>query len=109
MAMAIKRKASKVLIIHCIIFFDPAILPIHQSLPFSISLPKETAIRNRHCSLLFIIKQGMTGFLLSGINLSDVAEEIKNTARVTPLVIVPRDQLDKVIVKRDTSGGIEDG
>jgi hypothetical protein len=27
--------------------------------------------------------------LLSGINLCDVAEKVENTARVTPLVIIP--------------------
>jgi hypothetical protein len=43
-----------------------------------------------------------------GINLCDVCKEVKNTARVTPLVIVPGDKLDEVLVERDTSLGIKD-
>lgn len=36
-------------------------------------------------------------------------EEIEDTARVTPLVVVPGNQLDEVCVEGDTSLGIEDG
>lgn len=36
-------------------------------------------------------------------------DEVNNTARVTPLVVVPADELDEVGVKGDTSLGIEDG
>jgi hypothetical protein len=43
-----------------------------------------------------------------GIDLRNICEKIQNTARVTPLVIVPGDKLDEVLVKRDTGLGIED-
>lgn len=36
-------------------------------------------------------------------------EEIKDTTRVTPLVVVPGNQLDEVLVEGDTGLGIEDG
>ena len=36
-------------------------------------------------------------------------EKIEDTARVTPLVVVPRNQLDEVLVEGDTGLGIEDG
>jgi len=45
----------------------------------------------------------------TGINLCDVAEEIQDTAGVTPLVVVPRNQLDEVCVQGDTCLGVEDG
>jgi len=45
----------------------------------------------------------------TGIDLSDVAKEIQDTAGVTPLVVVPGDQLDEVCVQGDTGLGIEDG
>ena len=49
-------------------------------------------------------------FLLgAGVNLGDIGKEIQHTAGVTPLVVVPGDQLDEVSVERDTSLGIEDG
>jgi hypothetical protein len=44
-----------------------------------------------------------------GIDLRNVGQKVENTARVTPLVIVPGDKLDEVVVERDTSIGIEDG
>lgn len=37
-----------------------------------------------------------------------LTKEIKDTSRVTPLVVVPRDELDKVVIERDTSLSIED-
>lgn len=43
-----------------------------------------------------------------GINLCDVCKKVKNTARVTPLVIVPGDKLNEVLVERDTGLGIKD-
>lgn len=36
-------------------------------------------------------------------------DQVQNTAGVTPLVIVPGDQLDEVVVEGDTSLGVEDG
>lgn len=38
-----------------------------------------------------------------------MGDEVKDTAGVTPLVVVPGDQLDEVLVQGDTSLGIEDG
>lgn len=38
-----------------------------------------------------------------------MGKEVEDTAGVTPLVVVPRDQLDKVVVEGDTGLGIEDG
>jgi hypothetical protein len=36
-------------------------------------------------------------------------QEVNDTAGVAPLVVVPRDELDKVVVQRDTGLGVEDG
>lgn len=47
--------------------------------------------------------------LLGGIDLGDVGDEVEDTAGVTPLVVVPGDQLDEVVVEGDTGLGIEDG
>ncbi|GKT57039.1 glyceraldehyde-3-phosphate dehydrogenase, putative [Colletotrichum tofieldiae] len=47
--------------------------------------------------------------LFGGVNLGNVGKEVEDTAGVTPLVVVPGDQLDKVVVQRDTGLGIEDG
>jgi hypothetical protein len=77
---------------------------IHQSLPFKNSLPKDIGIR-----FLFASNWLSRKPLLSTINLSNVAEKIEDTARVTPFVVVPRNQLDEVVVEGDTSLGIEDG
>jgi hypothetical protein len=44
-----------------------------------------------------------------GINLRNVGKKVKNTAGVTPLVVVPGNQLDKVVIERDTGLGVEDG
>jgi hypothetical protein len=43
------------------------------------------------------------------VNLGDVCQEIQDTSAVTPLVVVPRDELDEVLVEGDTGLGIEDG
>jgi hypothetical protein len=42
------------------------------------------------------------------IDLGGVGEEVADTARVAPLVVVPRDELNKVLVERDTGLGVED-
>jgi hypothetical protein len=47
--------------------------------------------------------------LLGGIDLGNVGQEVEDTAGVTPLVVVPGDQLDEVVVEGDTGLGIEDG
>lgn len=38
-----------------------------------------------------------------------LTQEVKDTAGVTPLVVVPRNELDEVLVEGDTGLGIEDG
>ena len=43
------------------------------------------------------------------IDLGHVAEEIKHTTGVAPLVVVPGDKLDEVLVQADTGLGVEDG
>ena len=47
--------------------------------------------------------------LLGTILLGNVDQEIADALRVTPLVVVPGDQLDEVLVQLDTGLGIEDG
>jgi len=47
--------------------------------------------------------------LVRTINLRHVAEEIQDTTAVTPLVVVPRNELDKVLVQADAGLGVEDG
>lgn len=37
-----------------------------------------------------------------------LTQEIQDTAGVSPLVVVPRDELDELVVERDTGLGIED-
>ena len=46
---------------------------------------------------------------MSTVNLGNVGEKVENTAGVTPLVVVPADKLDKVVVEGDTGLGVEDG
>lgn len=45
---------------------------------------------------------------LLGITAGDVVDEVDDTVRVAPLVIVPRDELDKVAIEGDTSLGVKD-
>lgn len=47
--------------------------------------------------------------LLGAVNLGGVDDEVQDTAGVSPLVVVPGDQLDEVVVKGDTGLGVEDG
>jgi len=47
--------------------------------------------------------------LFASINLGNVGQEVEDTARVAPLVVVPADKLDEVLVERDTGLGVEDG
>ena len=52
----------------------------------------------------------MVKYLLSrSILLSNVDQEIADTSRVAPLVVVPGNQLDEVLVQLDTGLGIKDG
>jgi len=43
------------------------------------------------------------------IDLGNVGQEVEDTAGVTPLVVVPGNKLDEVVVERDTGLGVEDG
>jgi hypothetical protein len=38
-----------------------------------------------------------------------LTEEIEDTARVAPLIVVPGNELDKVVIEGDTGLGVEDG
>lgn len=55
--------------------------------------------------------RGKTDFFLlgCGVDLGNVCKEVENTAGVTPLVVVPGDELDEVLVEGDTGLGVEDG
>lgn len=46
---------------------------------------------------------------LASVDLGNVGQEVEDTAGVTPLVVVPGDELDEVVVEGDTGLGIEDG
>ena len=46
---------------------------------------------------------------LGAVNLGDVRQEVQDTSAVAPLVVVPADELDEVLVQGDTGLGIEDG
>ena len=43
------------------------------------------------------------------VHLGHVRNQLDDAARVTPLVVVPRDELDKVGVQGDPSSSVEDG
>jgi hypothetical protein len=47
--------------------------------------------------------------LVSTVDLGDVGQKVEHTAGVTPLVVVPADKLDEVLVERDAGLGVEDG
>ena len=47
--------------------------------------------------------------LLGSINLGDVRNQVEYATAVTPLVVVPADKLDEVVVEGDTGLGVEDG
>ena len=46
---------------------------------------------------------------MSAVNLGNVGEEIEHTAGIAPLVVVPADELDEVVVEGDAGLGVEDG
>ncbi len=56
-------------------------------------------------------RSGKEGKLLLGtsIDLGNVGQKIEDTAGVAPLVVVPGDELDEVVVEGNTGLGIEDG
>jgi hypothetical protein len=46
--------------------------------------------------------------LLRAINLGNVRDEVEHTTAVTPLVVVPADKLNKLVVESNTCLGVED-
>jgi len=46
---------------------------------------------------------------VSAVNLRHVAEQVEHTTAVAPLVVVPADELDEVLVQADAGLGVEDG
>jgi hypothetical protein len=46
--------------------------------------------------------------LLRAINLGNVRDEVEHTTAVTPLVVVPADKLDELVVESNTGLGVED-
>ena len=42
-------------------------------------------------------------------SLWNLTEKVNDTARVAPFVVVPRDQLDEVVVQGDTGLGVKGG
>ena len=52
---------------------------------------------------------GLCHFLLASIDLGDVLEEVDDALAVAPLVVVPADQLDEVVVEGDTGLDVDDG
>jgi len=57
--------------------------------------------RNQKPSLFMKFRsyRGELNFLLGAINLGNVCKEIQDTAGVTPLVVIPGDELDEVVVE----------
>lgn len=53
--------------------------------------------------------QAVEARLVGAVNLGHVAQEIEHTTAVAPLVVVPGDELDEVVVKADAGLGIKDG
>ena len=51
----------------------------------------------------------LTRSLCRGIHLSDVCEEVQDSSRVAPLVIVPGHQLNEVIVQRNARFDVDYG
>ena len=64
---------------------------------------------SNHLSILAAITGLLRARLFASIDLGDVGDEVEDTAGVAPLVVVPGDQLDEVVVQRDTGAGIDDG
>lgn len=46
--------------------------------------------------------------LRMGVGWGQLTDKVKDTAGVAPFVVVPRDQLDEVVVEGNAGGGIED-
>jgi hypothetical protein len=43
-----------------------------------------------------------------GVNTGNVGDQVANTTRVSHLVVVPSNELDKVVVEGDTGLGVKD-
>ena len=55
-----------------------------------------------------VVVSAVAGFLQRTVLPRREGEEVADTARVAPLVVVPRDELDEVLVERNAGVGIED-
>ena len=62
---------------------------------------KRTALQE----LQFVVAVDLVGT----VNLGHVAQQVEHTAGVAPLVVVPGDELDEVVVQADAGLGVEDG
>jgi hypothetical protein len=62
---------------------------------------------NSAISNLPLQSRSATG-LFAGINLGNIGQEVEDAAAVAPLVVVPADKLDEVLVQRDAGLSIED-
>lgn len=86
--------------------FIPAhVLPGRDA--FSLQVPIVFELSARISELWHSLAPGR--FLSVSVDLGDVHQEVENTTGVAPLVVVPRNELDKVLVQGDTGLGVKDG
>lgn len=79
------------------------ILGNHYQIPFE-SRPVQLRRHRRSFQSSLELRE-----LFASVNLGDVGQEVEDTSAVTPLVVIPADKLDEVLVEGDTGLGIEDG
>lgn len=68
-----------------------------------------TTSRFRILQILIKTSSSWEKHLLTGVLLGNINQEVADAPRVTPLIVVPGNQLDEVLVQLDTSFGVEDG
>lgn len=66
----------------------------------------QQGLNEQHCRGLQLV---VAVDLVGTVDLGHVAEQVKHTAGVAPLVVVPGDELDEVVVEADAGLGVEDG
>ncbi len=66
-------------------------------------------MHRRNVELRNIITTATVLLLQVTVNLGHVKNKVDQSARVAPLVIVPRNELHKVVVQGDTSSDINNG
>lgn len=66
-------------------------------------------VRSLHLPAPSQLPQPPTRRLGRAVSLGNVRQEVEHTARVAPLVVIPRDNLDEVVVEGDTGLGVENG